>query len=267
MTIAEIHGKLSPHRPNGCNDRMEDLLTSDVFGTMKYAGWECGFMDWLRSALNAREPSTAQSLIPPNEAIERIHYRFWPRLDNNREPDLILGIELTDGDLFLVMIEVKYFSGTSDSDNEANKERPEDTGNQLAAQVNGFPKKFLVQGKDCPVQGCCHIFITTHFSRPDENYDKAKQHIANDIPMFWVSWHTLPDFLRRHEHVDVGKQEMIKDLLTLLERKGLIPFKGISPIPQEDYAKYMGQRFWKAKKRGWWETAAPYQPTSGHFWR
>ena len=46
MTIAELHGKLSPERPQGVNERMEDLLTSDVFGTMKYAGWENGFIDW-----------------------------------------------------------------------------------------------------------------------------------------------------------------------------------------------------------------------------
>ncbi len=37
MTIAELHGKLAPGRPAGY-EYMEDLLTSDVFGTMRYAG-------------------------------------------------------------------------------------------------------------------------------------------------------------------------------------------------------------------------------------
>lgn len=51
MTIAELHGKLSSSSPESITDRMEDLLTSDVFGTMKYAGVDCGFLDWLHTAV------------------------------------------------------------------------------------------------------------------------------------------------------------------------------------------------------------------------
>ena len=35
MTIAEIHGKISSDSLK-INERLEDLLTSDVFGTFKY---------------------------------------------------------------------------------------------------------------------------------------------------------------------------------------------------------------------------------------
>ena len=41
MTIAELHGKISPHRSQVLHDRVEDLLTSDIFGSMKYARWQC----------------------------------------------------------------------------------------------------------------------------------------------------------------------------------------------------------------------------------
>ncbi len=59
MTIAELHGKLSSSNPNGVNDRMEDLLTSDVFGAMKYAGWENGFIDWLLKSI----PGPIQNIV------------------------------------------------------------------------------------------------------------------------------------------------------------------------------------------------------------
>jgi hypothetical protein len=45
MTIAELHGKLAEGRTTGY-EYMEDLLTSDIFGTMRYARWECGFAGW-----------------------------------------------------------------------------------------------------------------------------------------------------------------------------------------------------------------------------
>ena len=35
MTIAEIHGKISETGTN-LSERMEDLLTSDIFGGMRY---------------------------------------------------------------------------------------------------------------------------------------------------------------------------------------------------------------------------------------
>ncbi len=61
MTIAELHGKLSSTRPASINDRLEDLLTSDVFGTMKYAGWENGFLNWIQQSIPA-------SVTPPPTA-------------------------------------------------------------------------------------------------------------------------------------------------------------------------------------------------------
>ena len=75
MTIAELHGKLSPDRPDRCNDRMEDLLLSDVFGTMKYAGWENGFLDWLRSSIDpANNDLFAASHIAEDYQIKKINF-------------------------------------------------------------------------------------------------------------------------------------------------------------------------------------------------
>ena len=49
MTIAEIHGKLSSSGSN-ISDRLEDLLTADVFGCLRYLPFEKGFQKILTRA-------------------------------------------------------------------------------------------------------------------------------------------------------------------------------------------------------------------------
>jgi len=76
MTIAELHGKLNPERPAGAHERMEDLLTSDVFGTMKYVGWQYGFMNWLRSAQSPDGKYYAADVLPANDVLRCVRFEF-----------------------------------------------------------------------------------------------------------------------------------------------------------------------------------------------
>ncbi|MGH7136841.1 MAG: hypothetical protein ACREHD_13965, partial [Pirellulales bacterium] len=117
------------------SDRMEDLLTSDVFGTMRYAGVECGFLDWLHTA--APMPFTAdlsaiRDLIPAQN-LRGVLLAFWPKLPNGREPDLILLFNY-DGTAVLIVVEAKYLSGMSDFE-AANQSDNVLTGNQIVDQV------------------------------------------------------------------------------------------------------------------------------------
>ena len=41
LTVAELHGKLSRSGSN-VHDRLEDLLTADVFGPLRYSGGPAG---------------------------------------------------------------------------------------------------------------------------------------------------------------------------------------------------------------------------------
>ena len=112
MTIAELHGKLNPLRPQGVSERMEDLLTSDVFGTMKYAGSDNGFIDWIKKA----EPAPIFPTAPPISTLfgagglSKVYYKFWPILKNGREPDLALLVVLEGRNSLLIVVEAKYFS-------------------------------------------------------------------------------------------------------------------------------------------------------------
>jgi len=267
MTIAELHGKLSPHRLNGCHDRMEDLLTSDVFGTMKYAGWQSGFMEWLRSAIHPFDGSTASMILPKDDDIERLHYAFWPTLVNGREPDLLIGVECADGRIIQVMVEAKYLSGASDVALQDTEITCYYSGNQIADQVNNFPKA-LPDWSNKPIAACIHMYVTAHYSCPTDIYENAKTFIEkSDIPLFWVNWQSLPAFLivAREKSVTDGTRALLSDLLGLLRRKGLVPFAAYNDQTNSNFSHLVGRSFWSPSKADWWPTSAVFLPKPQHL--
>src|SRR5437879_1640382 len=107
VMIAEIHGKISSTGSN-LSERLEDQLTGDVFGTLRYLDDHLGLMPFLESSYcltgeGRRIPFTFQggSIIK--------HVWFWPWL-NEAEPDVC--IEITEGGNTesVVCIEAKYNS-------------------------------------------------------------------------------------------------------------------------------------------------------------
>jgi hypothetical protein len=103
VLYAELHGKLSSDIGDGA-ERLEDVLTSTVFGTLFAAGaWDV-VSEWLSRA--CREDSDGLAIDARHGPID---YWFWPCLDN-AEPDLVLRFGTT-----LVVIEAKYLSGKSGS--------------------------------------------------------------------------------------------------------------------------------------------------------
>ena len=251
MTIAELHGKLSPARAAGISERMEDLLTSDVFGTMKYAGWNKGFLDWLLSA----EPAPVMPSPPlikhffDERQITSVKYRFWPMLTNKREPDLAMLIEFDSGNQLLVVVEAKYFSGTSDFEVDEAHEEKDLTGNQLADQVKGLnamTSKELLQlfGPSTARTGSSgdrvleiiHLFITVHSELPKTDYENSVEKTGDywPVPSYWLSWGKLAEKIEAHlTHNESGLDALLMDLSELLKRKGLIPFKGFRMTPVE----------------------------------
>jgi hypothetical protein len=108
MLHALLHGKLDAGLSEP--ERLEDTLTSSVFGTLVLLGeWDL-LARWL-----LQDPTAAQ---PDNTT----GYWFWPRLSGAVEPDVVLRIGQV-----LVVVEAKYRSGRNDlAVDELDKERPVD---------------------------------------------------------------------------------------------------------------------------------------------
>ncbi len=269
MTIAELHGKLNPERPQGVSERMEDLLTSDVFGTMKYAGWDKGFIDWIKKAEAAPVSPTAPPITSlfGTRGISQVDYRFWPVLTNRREPDLALLVTIESHKFLLILVEAKYFSGTSDSDDEEWAEQRDLTGSQLADQVLGLYKmseKELLQWFDIAEKGQkplqnheltkIHLFITKNSILPVLDYERAVKKMKGPWPVssYWISWNDLSGCIEKHLDQRIsGQKELIQDLCLLLQKKGLVPFSGFSMSPVElkiDDASFWFESYWNFKR-------------------
>jgi len=81
MTIAELRGKISPTGTN-LSERMEDLLTSDCLGCMRYLPAQKALVPLLRLARSFH----GNVLAIPEKTI-RVHYSFWPWIKlKNRRP-------------------------------------------------------------------------------------------------------------------------------------------------------------------------------------
>lgn len=211
--IAEINGKISSSGSN-LTDRLEDKLTGDVFGAMRYLPFKLGLKQILQeTSFPTEQQAKLQALIEKEPCF---NYVFWPRYDEG-EPDLIL--ESTNA---IILIEVKYQSGLS-SDDEI--EDPEESRNQLSREsqilnrIKGNKEAFL-------------IFLAKQSeAAPIYNTALEKNKIHSNISFGYLSWSTvLETFVRvkRQQNLTFPSNIIIIDLIDLLRRKGFERFKSFT---------------------------------------
>ncbi len=132
MLYAELHGKLDDSASN--HERIEDILTSTVFGTLFLADTGVQVLcEWLGCARRMASDGRIAEEIPAIPADSAMQHWFWPSLAE-AEPDLLIRLGHK-----LFVIEVKYQSamGQGDEDGVAavgHVEVPTKFGNQLARQ-------------------------------------------------------------------------------------------------------------------------------------
>lgn len=216
--IAEIHGKISSSGSN-LTDRLEDKLTGDVFGVMRYLPFSLGLKQILNATTFADQQETE---LPTILAIEEsFNYLFWPRYDEG-EPDLILESKNA-----IILIEVKYQSGLS-SDDEI--EDPEESRHQLAREsqilnrIKGNKEAFLIflakQSDAAPI-----YFKTLEKNKIHEN-----------IHFGYLSWSTVLETLvgiRTNGILSFPNDIIINDLIKLLRKKGFERFKNFKITSEE----------------------------------
>ena len=234
MTVAEIRGKISEAGTN-LSERMEDLLTSDIFGCMRYLPAKKALIPFLRTAYSLH----GNTLTMPGEIV-RVHYSFWPRLKlvgrRHCEPDVLLGLETKENHVHLVLVEAKYYSGLSSEEDE----RPE-PNDQLARELDNL------DAVSCATLGWrTHLeiasrellFVTQDMGIPRDLLIQSLAEYAHkrkrDGDIFWTSWRFLPSILERSlEKESISENRaVLEDMLALLLRKELIMFGGVEPIAE-----------------------------------
>lgn len=249
MTLAEVFYK------SIFNDS-EDLLTSDVFTVFRYLPPHLGIIRFIRSIDNLHK------LIPEPDKKSNCEYYFWPLgLLLHREPDLLLEFQI-GGEIFHIVVEVKYLSGPSDA--EAIEEEVDGKmfkkGNQLASQYKDllcgeYEVKQIIDGK----LKYCHkklqsrqenrfqVYLTANLNQPEYEFNEfCKRFEKKKDKLYWTNWYHVFDFFSdlETEIKDFPQSLVIQDILALLESKYFSSFKSIPQLPLLDMKNVSGA-FWK----------------------
>ena len=232
MTIAEIYGKISSSGSN-ISDRREDLLTSDVFGCLRYIPFEKGFQKILT---RAQLYTDQKKLLGIKNSDENVSVEFWPRLENNSEPDVLIR----NGN-HLLMIEVKYLSGKT-GHYEPNQDSEDSTEAASSDQLARLFRGLMSDKGNCPRRSL--IYLTAHRILPKNDIEAGYEELneASDDTrheykdnVYWLSWFEVYKTVGRlldesSEIQDKYWRIVLSDIKELLNRKGLRQFEGFKGI-------------------------------------
>lgn len=230
MTQAVIRGKISSSGSN-LSERLEDLLTSDVFGRLRYLESEEAIIPILERIKNSKTGQRFAGLeIDPNQ---KVTYQFWPWI-NNIEPDLILIVPLLRGKQMAVVVECKHKSGKSP---RAVKDENITDKLELAKSDQLVREYLLVEELKKQYDKAILLYITGHSAIPDEEIKESASlaaSISNQTrkiffeTTYWIGWVDIWSTLRDQlQALDANSQSamIIEDTVNLLSHHGYREFQ------------------------------------------
>lgn len=214
---ALLKGKLTHEEEN-----MEDLLTSNVFGSIKYVPIQDALLPLLKCCQNDR----GEFLLAESASIREVHYQFWPRINEvkNRgcEPDVLITIHINSVQKMIILVEAKYHSGKSSEAIEENEniKKTLNLKDQLAIEWDNLIH-LANREKAIPVL----LYVTADIGFPkksiEASYKEYKKYRYQEMNVYWISWRKLPNLF-------IGSEKTILiDLVKVLKKLGLVSFEQI----------------------------------------
>lgn len=213
MIQALLQGNLSRSQVS------EDLLTSTVFGLLRYIPDEVGLIPFLAKAKTEDDRSPLDCLT--HGALREGDVEFWPSYgDKERIPDAVVHFRLPSGEKLVIAIEAKLGSSKSP-----------------AAPIPGFRSEDQLAGqwqmlkRKAPTARCVVVYLTAHVGIPSADLDNSARSVPELRPnLAWLSWRALHDVLTA-----MGQRGKVEeDLLALLDRMDLrsyslrLPYRVVS---------------------------------------
>jgi hypothetical protein len=208
--IYELRGKIPQ---NSSFIYSEDVLTSTIFGNLRYLSSPDVLRSFLSKAIDLQKQNYSCSLS------NLINYHFWnkyPKKNSSQinEPDLLL-----EDDQNVIIIECKYHSPLD----ENFSKQESDYTNQLL-RYSTIIDEYYFRKKNKTI-----IFLTL------ENYDyevclkKTISKLSPDISLYWLNWEALYPILETYSNSNLAQNEkfLVDDLLKFMRARNFDYFKGI----------------------------------------
>lgn len=285
MTIAELYGKLSSTGSNA-HERLEDLLTSDVFTAFKYLKPKEALLPFLKLLFEKNSTAVPPKINSWEITHKDVRYVFWPKGNfRRREADLLILINNSTVQQYIFTIEAKYESGTSDVDidtkiHDAEKDN-ERSGLQIAEEFEDLMQErpySNIDGIKAPLVNRYLIYLTAENTKPCNVLKRSILAINDKIEsakfikshILWCNWSTIWQVFKQAnwDEYDFPSYDICKDIVKLLERKGFKNFEGFGDYSFPDLGNlsfwvktyFKGQttiddfqavaKFWNTYKKG-----------------
>lgn len=198
---------------------MEDVLTSNVFGLLKYVTGN----DVLLKILGYAKTLSAKSLLDCvdfNLKTYTPEFLFWEQIGSYGEPDLIINFKKEDQPDLILCVEVKYYSSKS-GDGDDDQLRRYFEGMLEYASI--FKSAFLGV-----------IYLTKYPSRREVSeslaYIAEKGVTDAEDKLFQLKWFEIAEAIESQDLrlLRARDRMILEDLLAYLRHKNLISFSKFS---------------------------------------
>jgi hypothetical protein len=209
--IAELYGKISSRGTN-LRETLEDNLTGNVFGSLRYIPFSKGIKRILLSAIDEKYFDKYEL----EEWAERIE--FWP-YHKKGELDLVIDLNLVT-----VAIEVKYNSKLSSDDNVSNEDGNKEVSVNQLARESRIVKELAEARGTIPIL----LFIAKENEGKEILNNVTDRNIIEDnVVLEFISWEFICTSLEssyKNAELSYFEKVVIEDIYRLLVKKGFNRF-------------------------------------------
>ncbi|WP_456272425.1 hypothetical protein [Bacillus sp. AK031] len=234
--LAETHGKISRIGSN-LTERLEDNLTGNVFGALRYIPFSEGLGEILAKGVYPKEIGEDIHLIDCGMWSDKAE--FWP-YDREGEIDLMLVLPKV-----IMGIEVKYLSGLSSEDEVTSElEQVKSKEEKITISFNQLARESRIVSRRGKEKNKLLLFIADRKSCQEVYVNVVKRGIIDKGVKFgYISWQ---EFLKQLTELRLNnpfQQVIIQDLIALLKRKGFEDFTSMEvrlpvPINENDFFRF-----------------------------
>lgn len=229
-------------------ENYEDILTSTVFGLLKYLPIHKGLLEVLQ---NTRDYTPFENSILKNNPnlknYNKIRYFFWEYSSKYGIPDIIFIFESSNRKLVpkILVLEVKFYSSKSRSGQDDQlKDYFLAISNEKGRATFNNDKISKFRGEFIGL-----VYLTKYVQRFEvqESINELSKEWIGDFrdKIYELRWNDISKSFKDPSNLGLNKYELniINDISSLLKKKNFIDFEGWTQPPQVDHGPIFFEQF------------------------